>query len=148
MQCRWVSPLVPPPAFSCNGGYIQLGIIMRVFIRCFSHGIYLHENPYALLVITGGCRHALLLGEPSGHSCKCLRYRQWFSRITNRYCILIFYLSTIECQSGTARDKRHIRKIRTGERNELGDQLVEFCSRNDFQIMNTLFTLHAHMEIA
>ena len=30
-----------------------------------------------------------------------------------------------------------------GERNERGDQLVEFCSRNDFQIMNTFFKLHA-----
>ena len=26
-----------------------------------------------------------------------------------------------------------------GERNERGDQLVEFCTRNDFQIMNTFF---------
>ena len=30
-----------------------------------------------------------------------------------------------------------------GERNERGDQLVEFCSRNDFQIMNTFFKLLA-----
>ena len=30
-----------------------------------------------------------------------------------------------------------------GERDERGDQLVEFCSRNDFPIMNTFFTLHA-----
>ena len=30
-----------------------------------------------------------------------------------------------------------------GERNERGDQLVEFCSRNDLQIMNTFFKLHA-----
>ena len=30
-----------------------------------------------------------------------------------------------------------------GERNERGDQLVEFCSRNDFQIVNTFFKLHA-----
>ena len=30
-----------------------------------------------------------------------------------------------------------------GVRNERGDQLVEFCSRNDFQIMNTFFKLHA-----
>ena len=29
------------------------------------------------------------------------------------------------------------------ERNELGDQLVEFCSRNYVQIMNTFFKLHA-----
>ena len=29
------------------------------------------------------------------------------------------------------------------ERNERGDQLVEFCSRNDLQIMNTFFKLHA-----
>ncbi len=38
-----------------------------------------------------------------------------------------------------------------GERNERGDQLVEFCSRNDFQIMNTFFKLHArrlYLEIA
>ena len=33
--------------------------------------------------------------------------------------------------------------FRLGERNERGDQLVEFCSRNDFQIMNTFFKLHA-----
>ena len=26
-----------------------------------------------------------------------------------------------------------------GVRNEWGDQLVEFCSRNDFKIMNTFF---------
>ena len=32
-----------------------------------------------------------------------------------------------------------------GERNERGDQLVEFCTRNDFQIMNTFFKLHARM---
>ena len=30
-----------------------------------------------------------------------------------------------------------------GERNERGYQLVEFCSRNYFQSMNTFFTLHA-----
>ena len=30
-----------------------------------------------------------------------------------------------------------------GERNERGDQLVEFCSRNDLQIMNNFFKLHA-----
>ena len=30
-----------------------------------------------------------------------------------------------------------------GERNERGEQLVEFCSRNDLQIMNTFFKLHA-----
>ena len=30
-----------------------------------------------------------------------------------------------------------------GGRNERGDQLVEFCSRNDFKIMNTFFKLHA-----
>ena len=30
-----------------------------------------------------------------------------------------------------------------GERNERGDQLVELCSRNDFQILNTFFKLHA-----
>ena len=30
-----------------------------------------------------------------------------------------------------------------GERNERGDQLVEFCSRNDLQVMNTFFKLHA-----
>ena len=30
-----------------------------------------------------------------------------------------------------------------GERNERGDQLIEFCSRNDFQIMNTFYKLHA-----
>ena len=30
-----------------------------------------------------------------------------------------------------------------GERYERGDQLVEFCSRNNFQILNTLFKLHA-----
>ena len=29
-----------------------------------------------------------------------------------------------------------------GERNERGDQLVEFCCRNDLQIMNTFFKLH------
>ena len=29
-----------------------------------------------------------------------------------------------------------------GERNERGGQLVGFCSRNDFQIMNTFFKLH------
>ena len=30
-----------------------------------------------------------------------------------------------------------------GERNEQGNQLVEFFSRNDFQIMHTVFKLHA-----
>ena len=30
-----------------------------------------------------------------------------------------------------------------GERNERGDQLVEFCSRNGFQILTTFFKLHA-----
>ena len=30
-----------------------------------------------------------------------------------------------------------------GERNERGDQLVEFGNRNDLQIMNTFFKLHA-----
>ena len=30
-----------------------------------------------------------------------------------------------------------------GERNERGDQLVQFCSRNDLLIMNTIFKLHA-----
>ena len=30
-----------------------------------------------------------------------------------------------------------------GERNARGDQLVELCSRNYFQIMNTFFKLHA-----
>ena len=29
-----------------------------------------------------------------------------------------------------------------GERNERGDQLVEFCSRNDLRITNTFFKLH------
>ena len=29
-----------------------------------------------------------------------------------------------------------------GKRNERGDQLVEFCSRNDLRIMNTFFKLH------
>ena len=29
-----------------------------------------------------------------------------------------------------------------GERNERGDQLVQFCSRNDLRIMNTFFKLH------
>ena len=42
----------------------------------------------------------------------------------------------------TGGDKRHNRKIRSGERDERGDQLVEFCSRNDFQIMNTFYKLH------
>ena len=30
-----------------------------------------------------------------------------------------------------------------GERNERGEQLVEFCSRNDFKMMNTFLKLHA-----
>ena len=33
-------------------------------------------------------------------------------------------------------------KFGLGERNERGDQLVEFCSRNDLQIMNTFFKQH------
>ena len=36
-----------------------------------------------------------------------------------------------------------IGKCGLGERNERGDQLVEFCSRNDLQIMNIFFKLHA-----
>ena len=60
-----------------------------------------------------------------------------------RVDVLIVCDRRLECESGTGRDKRHNRKIRTGERNERGDQLVEFCSRNDFQIMNTFFMLHA-----
>ena len=34
-------------------------------------------------------------------------------------------------------------RLGLGERNERGDQLVEFCSRNDLLIMNTFFKLHA-----
>ena len=34
------------------------------------------------------------------------------------------------------------RRFGLGKRNERGDQLVEFCNRNDFQIMNTFYKLH------
>ena len=39
-------------------------------------------------------------------------------------------------------DNLSLTKFGLGERNERGDQLVEFCSRNDLRIMNTFFKLH------
>ena len=48
----------------------------------------------------------------------------------------------LDCQRGTGREKPHNHKIPTGG-NGMNQLVSLFCSRNDFQILNTFFKLPA-----